>query len=635
MPPLAAADSAMHAPSLLHIPAGVLQVQEAYTELARSGEEMDILRIMLDTAEQQVREAKRKALNFELMAATTAVMASPLPPARAAGEGEQHEGPDATDREADQLMQGLGITLPSLSRNSSMAAAEAGGGWAVSAGHAALPPPISTAAVAAGAESVPMTPTGAVTPTASRGRYLDALVGSSRKQGPETAGGGTSWLQIGQGLGQQRHAVPEAAAGPGSSWSGAGDHQVRSQLAPYAGEIQLGKPPAAGSRGNSASNADLQKQFSQLEQMWASQLQQQQQQQPGRNRRSGSLAGNLPALPEATTSRGGSPVIGQAASRPGSRRGSPDVGRPGQQQQQRRQDQQQGQKGAASGSSPRLATPRGGAGGSKAASGDHPQQQQQEEEVGTREVDQVVKELYFSDDEVDQEPSSSPGETAVGQHSEGSLQARSLAAAACASWQQHDQHGCRLRSHAVAVLCIAWAAEQRSVPASQSSDQCAALILCCCHAPGAESDDQDADPDYVMTQPRGRRTRSRTSGKRLSCTSMNSVADDAGGVGLWRLCVTLSRSERSLDQSWQQMPGWLGYTPVCNTWTAAGFRLMQCDLSGCTAHQHNPHLTSLLFNLMCRCGRAQHQRGGHSSGRRRAQIRAAPRHCGSPGVAGP
>jgi hypothetical protein len=61
-----------------------------------------------------------------------------------------------------------------------------------------------------------------------------------------------------------------------------------------------------------------------------------------------------------------------------------------------------------------LATPRGGAAAAKAASGDHSQQQQQEEEVGTREVDQVVKELYFSDDEVDQEPSSSPGETAVG-----------------------------------------------------------------------------------------------------------------------------------------------------------------------------------------------------------------------------
>lgn len=401
--------------SLLRTPAAVLQVQEAYTELARSGEEMDILRIMLDTAEQQVREAKRKALNFELMAATTAVMASPLPPARAAGEGEQHEGPDATDREADQLMQGLGITLPSLSRNSSMAAGDAGGSWAAATGHA-VPGPISTAAAAAGAESVPMTPTSTVTPTASRGRYLDALVGSSKKQGPEAvASSSASWLQVGQGFAQQRPAAPEAAAGPGSGWSGSGDHQVRSQLAPYAGEIQLGKPPAASSRGNSASNADLQKQFQQLEQLWASQLQQQQQQQPlGRNRRSGSLAGALPALPEASSSRGGSPVMGQAASRPGSRRGSPDVGRPGQQQQQRRQDQQQGQKGTASSSSPRLATPRGGAAAAKAASGDHSQQQQQEEEVGTREVDQVVKELYFSDDEVDQEPSSSPGETAVG-----------------------------------------------------------------------------------------------------------------------------------------------------------------------------------------------------------------------------
>jgi hypothetical protein len=34
-----------------------------------------------------------------------------------------------------------------------------------------------------------------------------------------------------------------------------------------------------------------------------------------------------------------------------------------------------------------------------------------------------------------------------------------------------------------------------------------------------------------MTQPRGRRTRSRTSNKRLSSTSVNSVADDAGELG--------------------------------------------------------------------------------------------------------
>ncbi|GBF91684.1 kinesin family member heavy chain [Raphidocelis subcapitata] len=103
-------------------------LNEAHMELAKICEEMDILRIMLDTAQQQAGEARRKAVETE---ATALAVISSTPLAAmdrvglsggGAGAGAG-AGVDRTLRDADELIRELGIKLARLS-----AAAEDGGG---------------------------------------------------------------------------------------------------------------------------------------------------------------------------------------------------------------------------------------------------------------------------------------------------------------------------------------------------------------------------------------------------------------------------------------------------------------------------------------------------------------------------
>ncbi|KAI8464754.1 MAG: hypothetical protein J3K34DRAFT_525930 [Monoraphidium minutum] len=117
-------------------------VNEAHMELAKLCEEMDILRIMLDTAQQQAGEARRKAVETEATALAV-ISSTPLSldrlglPGGGGGAGPRG-GVDRTLADADELIRELGIKMARLSSAADdEAAAEAAAAEAAAAAAAA------------------------------------------------------------------------------------------------------------------------------------------------------------------------------------------------------------------------------------------------------------------------------------------------------------------------------------------------------------------------------------------------------------------------------------------------------------------------------------------------------------------
>jgi hypothetical protein len=111
------------------------QLNEAHMELAKLCEEMDILRIMLDTAQQQAGEARRKAVETEatalaVISSTPLVTMDRLGLSSGGADARVGAGVDRTLRDADELIKELGIKLARLS-----AAADEDDGGAASAGE--------------------------------------------------------------------------------------------------------------------------------------------------------------------------------------------------------------------------------------------------------------------------------------------------------------------------------------------------------------------------------------------------------------------------------------------------------------------------------------------------------------------